>query len=152
MIRCAPSPRLAPWFADYASYNRARGNQVTHLAGIPVLMVAILGLLSRVVLVDPGVAVGVDLAGALFAPVLLWYLWLDWRLAVPFAFAAALSHAAGSRLPLAVLWSLFAAGWVVQYLGHLLFERRRPAFHRSLAHLLIGRLWVFAKLFRWKVL
>ena len=151
MIRREASARLAPWFADYAAYHRTRGNQVTHLIGIPVLMVAILGLLSRVVLAHPVAAVRIDLAGAAFCVAALWYLWLDWRLAVPFTLAASLCHLAGGRLPDAHLWALFAFGWIVQYLGHLLFERRRPAFHRNMAHLLIGPLWVFAKLLRWKV-
>ncbi len=152
MIGCKASPRLAPWFADYASHHRTRGNQVTHLIGIPALTVAILGLLSRIVLVPPGAAVRVDLAGILLVLALLWYLWLDWRLAVPFTLAAALSYAVGWHLPPAALWAFFAVGWIVQYLGHLLYEKRRPAFHRNLAHLFIGPLWVFAKLLRWKAL
>ena len=36
----------------------------------------------------------------------------------------------------------------LQYLGHLAFEGRSPAFHRNAIHTLIGPLWMTASLFQ----
>ena len=38
-------------------------------------------------------------------------------------------------------------GVALQYLGHLAFEGRSPAFHRNAIHTLIGPLWMAASLF-----
>ena len=45
-------------------------------------------------------------------------------------------------------WALFIGGWILQFVGHYAFEKNSPAFFRNLVHLLIGPLWVFARLTR----
>ena len=144
------SARLRPWFEDYAAHHRTAGNQATHLVGIPILMVSILGLLSRFVLLGDAARpwTRFDAGSLLWLFAVLWYLWLDWRLAVPFALVGAGAYLLGALLPIAALWILFVVGWILQFVGHLVYEKQQPAFFRNLAHLLIGPLWVFAKLAR----
>ena len=46
--------------------------------------------------------------------------------------------------PLAAL-GLFAFGWVLQGVGHWVYEKNSPAFFRNFVHLAIGQLWILAK-------
>ena len=41
--------------------------------------------------------------------------------------------------------ALFVVGWIFQFVGHYVYEKRSPAFFRNLAHLLVGPLWILAK-------
>ena len=41
--------------------------------------------------------------------------------------------------------ALFVVGWIFQFVGHYVYEKRSPAFYRNLAHLLVGPLWILAK-------
>ena len=43
---------------------------------------------------------------------------------------------------------LFVVGWIFQFAGHYVYEKRSPAFYRNLAHLLVGPLWILAKALR----
>jgi uncharacterized membrane protein YGL010W len=37
---------------------------------------------------------------------------------------------------------LFAAGWALQFTGHYVFEKNKPAFYSDPYHLLVGPVWV----------
>ena len=53
--------------------------------------------------------------------------------------------AIGRRHPDRVAIALFVVGWIFQFVGHYVYEKRAPAFYRNLAHLLVGPLWILAK-------
>jgi uncharacterized membrane protein YGL010W len=40
---------------------------------------------------------------------------------------------------------LFVLGWVFQFVGHYVYEKKSPAFARNLVHLLVGPLWIAAR-------
>src|SRR5258708_9811061 len=45
---------------------------------------------------------------------------------------------------------LFVGGWALQYVGHYVFEKNKPAFYSDPYYLLVGPVWVgaeWAKLF-----
>ena len=52
----------------------------------------------------------------------------------------------GRALPIPALWSLFILGWIFQGIGHYHYEKKSPAFFKNLEHILIGPLWIFARL------
>lgn len=79
----------------------------------------------------------IGLAGA-------WYLFLDWRLGLPFLFFAVGMYSLGHALPMGAQLVGFALGWIIQYVGHLHFEKNQPAFYRNVRHFLVGPLWVFS--------
>src|SRR3989338_4770985 len=110
--------RLDPLWADYEAHHRTAGNKWCHSAGIPLILAGLLGLLSVPVLTVEGARV--EAALLLIAVMAGLYLWLDWRLAL----------------------ALFVAGWILQFIGHGLYEKRSPAFFHNLSHLLVGPLWV----------
>mgnify|MGYP006370608533 CR=1 FL=1 len=51
----------------------------------------------------------------------------------------------GRALPWAVSLGLFVFGWILQFVGHYVYEKRSPAFLNNLTHLLVGPLWILAK-------
>lgn len=143
--------RLHHAFTEYASYHRTTGNQVTHYLGIPLIVIAILGLLSHW-----GVHPLIDALGAeklirLDGGIVLWvlamafYAYLDWRLMVPFSLFVLGLYFVGRALPVPTLWSSFVVGWIFQGVGHYVYEKKAPAFAKNLKHLFIGPFWIFAK-------
>ncbi len=141
---------LTDQLAGYAAYHRDRRNIVTHLVGIPVIVFAVVVLLSRPTLA--GVA-GVPVTPALLAALAAtaYYLALDRPLGL--AMAAVLAAMLALAAPLAAAatgtwlgWGigLFVAGWIVQFVGHG-FEGRKPAFVDDVIGLLIGPLFVAAE-------
>ena len=132
--------------AQYAAYHRNRKNVATHLIGIPMIVVAILTLLSRPVLpmefmiiTTASIAVflsiifyvRLDIPLGLLMTVLLW-----------FALAAGRYFAAmPTELWLSWAIGLFVVGWVFQFIGHY-FEGRKPAFVDDIMGLAVGPLFV----------
>lgn len=148
MLRGMISQRLQGYFEDYASYHRTSGNQWTHYLGIPLIALGLLGLLS-------GIELGLSIPGTLFrldgGVVLLglgglFYLWLDWKVAIPFLLILAATYFLSRVFPAQWLWGFFVFGWVLQGVGHYYFEKRSPAFFKNFTHLLVGPLWIFAKI------
>ena len=142
--------RLSDYFAEYASFHKTPGNQMTHYGGIPMIMVGLLGILSRAVLYspEPGSLAQVDLGLLLWLGSAIFYWRLDWRLGVPFSLVTLGLYFVGRGLPLGVQIGLFVLGWGLQLLGHHYFEKKKPAFLDNLLHLFIGPLWIFSKIFR----
>lgn len=134
----AASERLSPWLAQYADDHRSPGNQRCHTVGIPLVLLSTLGLLMPVHAALPALAA----AG-------LWYLALDWRIALAFAPVLAAFYVLAAALTLPVHAALFALGWAFQFYGHIVHEKRSPAFFKNLLFLPIGPLFIFAKLSGW---
>ncbi|MBI2212752.1 MAG: DUF962 domain-containing protein [Acidobacteria bacterium] len=128
-------------FADYAEHHKTLGNKVFHRLGIPMIMFSLLGLLAKVG-IDTTSPVPLDLGVALIATAGIFYLVLEWRLAIAMIVISALLYLGARPLPVTVLWALFVAGWIFQFIGHSVYEKRQPAFFNNLVHLLVGPLWI----------
>lgn len=140
---------LVDQLAKYATYHRDRRNIVTHLIGIPMIVVSIAVLLSRP---------GLDIGGMLLTPALvltgatvLYYFLLDLRFGLVMAVLMALSLWAGYTLAAQStgVWlgtgiAMFVVGWVFQLVGHV-YEGKKPAFVDDLTGLIIGPLFVVAE-------
>ena len=138
------SPTLKAHFADYAAFHGTAGNKACHYVGIPLIVLSILALLARVPLFEVG-GFTVTAAEVFLVLVTAYYLTLDTVLAVIMLAASAALLALGRPLPVAVSVALFVLGWIFQFVGHYVYEKRAPAFYRNLAHLLVGPLWIVAK-------
>jgi uncharacterized membrane protein YGL010W len=131
-------------FADYAAFHRTTGNKVCHSFGIPIIVLALLSLLARVPLVALG-GFQLTLAEALIALFVLYYLTLDLTLALVMLAAYLALDAAGRLIePLAAL-ALFVFGWILQGVGHWVYEKNSPAFFKNVIHLAVGPLWILAR-------
>lgn len=135
--------------STYAEYHRDSRNIMTHLVGVPVIVFAVIVLLSRPMFE----VAGYTLNPAMFAYVaaLVFYYRLN------FSFATIMAVLLGAGLYTAIViasmstlvWlatglGLFIAGWVVQFVGHH-YEGKKPAFVDDLVGLLIGPLFILAE-------
>jgi uncharacterized membrane protein YGL010W len=139
--------------ADYVEYHRDPWNCAMHVFGIVALFLAAMLPLSM----WPVHALGAytTLAPIMALPVLVYWLLLDAALGTAILGAAVglLSAAAmivNHASPVSV-WSITAVLIVIgvssQIVGHRLFERRQPALVDNPTHLLLGPMFVMAKLF-----
>jgi uncharacterized membrane protein YGL010W len=138
------SPTLKAHFADYAAFHGTPGNKACHYVGIPLIVLALLALLARVPLFELG-GYDVTLAEVMLVAVTAYYLTLDAVLAAIMLAASVGLLFLGRPLPVWVSAALFVVGWIFQFIGHYVYEKRSPAFFRNLAHLLVGPLWIVAK-------
>lgn len=138
--------------AFYARYHRDPRNCATHYLGIPMLFLAAILPLQAL-----RVAVGsfqLPLAVVLVAPAVIGWMTLDLGVGAAlllllcplFAVAELIVDAGGPPLMWPVAAALFLIGWSLQFLGHAVFEHRRPAFVDDLSQTLIGPMFVVAKM------
>lgn len=141
---------LVDQLSKYAAYHRDPRNLVTHVIGIPMIVVAVVTLLSRPAFDVAGFA----LSPAVFAAAIAigYYLMLDLRVGLVMLVAIGLAVAAGpwfAEMSTAswLAWGvgLFVVGWVFQFIGHY-YEGKKPAFVDDLLGLVIGPLFVAAEI------
>jgi uncharacterized membrane protein YGL010W len=131
-------------FDDYAAFHRTAGNQACHCFGIPIIVLSVLALLARVELFALG-GFTVTLAEVLIALFVAYYLTLDATLAGFMLLAYVALDLAGHFIPPRTAAGLFVLGWVLQGVGHYVYEKNSPAFFRNFVHLAVGQLWILAK-------
>ena len=134
----------------YAYYHQDERNIKTHFVGVPMIVMAVVTLLSRPVIAVSGLPLSVALTAAVLTTI--FYLRLDLRFGVVLGVVLALMLFGGQWLAAQTtsLWltaglGLFVVGWIVQFVGHY-FEGKKPAFVDDLVGLLIGPLFVTAEL------
>jgi uncharacterized membrane protein YGL010W len=136
--------------SNYAQYHRDSRNILTHLVGVPVIVFAVIVLLSRPSFEVGGMSLTLAIIGYIAAT--LFYL----RLNITFGLLMATMMAAGIyaaniiATASTVVWlstgiGLFIGGWIVQFIGHH-YEGKKPAFVDDLVGLLIGPLFVTAEI------
>ena len=142
-------PKIATLFQDYYSYHRHPMNQKLHYFGVYTIVISLLGLLSFVTfggsqfqnqLIRPDLGLTLVVGGLFF------YFYMDWKLAIPFTLVLMGCYFLGRSLPLEALIALQIGGWIVQFIGHLKFEKKSPALFKNATHLLVGPFWLFAKM------
>lgn len=134
--------------ADYVEYHRNPYNCAMHVFGILFLFLA--ASLWVITLFE----IQISVAAIALTPVLIFWLVLDFELgaAILAAVIALLAAAAVilNHVTTVGMWSLTAAiivlGVALLIIGHLVFERRRPAMVDNPTHLLVGPMFVMAKL------
>ena len=135
---------LSRHFDDYAAFHRTAGNKVCHSFGIPIIVLASLALLARVPLFM-AFEFTLTLAEVLIALFAAYYLTLDAALAGLMLAAYAVLDVAGRFIPPLPALGLFVFGWILQGVGHWVYEKNSPAFFRNFVHLAVGQLWILAK-------
>ena len=138
------TPALRTHFTDYADHHATPGNKLCHMVGIPLIVLSLFGLLAAVPLFTVG-GFQVTLAEAFLLVVTFYYLTLDGGLALMMLATSVILLALGRQLSLPWALGLFVLGWVLQFIGHYVYEKRSPAFFRNFTHLLVGPLWILAK-------
>ncbi len=80
------------------------------------------------------------LAPALIVLASICYIVLDRLLGLGTAVALVILYLTGAAIPFAADAALFVLGWIFQFVGHAVYEKKQPAFTRNLVHLLVGPL------------
>jgi len=127
-------------WSDYEAHHRAGGNKVCHMVGIPLIIAGLLGLLAIPLARVGGVPLELSLLLLLITGSA--YLWLDLKLGLVMIIFSLLLYFGARLLPWPVALGLFLIGWVFQFVGHGVYEKRSPAFTENLTHLLVGPMWV----------
>ncbi len=139
--------------ADYVEYHRDPWNGVMHVFGILFLFLA--AVLPLSLWSVPALGAYVTAATIMVLPVLIYWLLLDAALGMAIVGAAVLLLLVAAlivdHVSVAGVWSIAAVliivGVASQIVGHRLFERRQPALMDNPTHLLLGPMFVMAKLF-----
>jgi len=143
---------LTQQLTQYAAYHRDRRNIATHFVGIPMIVLAFAVLLSRPAFGGGLLPVTLSPAWLLFVAASVYYLVLDVPLGVAMACVSGLCVGFGEWVAAqsTLAWlstgiALFVIGWVFQFIGHVAYEHRKPAFVDDVIGLLIGPLFVLAE-------
>ena len=141
---------LTDQLTQYAYYHQDARNINSHFIGVPMIVMAVVTLLSRPVIAVGGLPLSVALIAAVVTTI--FYLRLDRRFGVVLGAVLALMLLGGQWLAAqtTALWlsvglGLFVVGWVIQLVGHY-YEGKKPAFVDDMVGLLIGPLFVTAEL------
>ena len=146
---------VADWLGEYGQSHADPTNKLLHWVCVPLIVLAVMGLLWSVPVPTGIAAVSPWLNWATLIAVLalVYYAALSIRLALGIAVAFALMFAIVSALS-ALAWPLwetslviFIAAWIGQFIGHAA-EGKRPSFFKDVQFLLIGPLWLVAAVYR----
>jgi uncharacterized membrane protein YGL010W len=145
---------LTTWFDNYSGDHRNATNQMIHVWCVPAILWSVIGLLWCIPVAPmigrPGLWAGLAMAAA---SIFYWSLSRPLELGMLAIFVAfgLLSELLRLRFGISVLlWTattVFVIAWIGQFIGHKI-EGRKPSFLTDLSYLLIGPLWVLAKLYR----
>jgi uncharacterized membrane protein YGL010W len=117
---------------SYAAYHHDWRNKITHFVGVPLVTFSIFVALGWLRFVhEPDLPI--TGATVFYLVVLMYYLVLDWKLALvqaPVTVGILWLADQASLLPFStsalIFLATFVVGWIIQLLGHV-FEGKRPA-------------------------
>jgi uncharacterized membrane protein YGL010W len=138
------SSALRSHFDDYAAFHRTAGNKACHSFGIPIIVLSSLALLAQVPLLTVA-GFTLTLAEVMIAFFTLYYLTLDLALGALMLTAYLALDVVGRSMAPWLAAGLFVFGWILQGVGHYVYEKNSPAFLKNFAHLAVGQLWILAK-------
>lgn len=143
------NPKLVALFEEYEEAHEHPINRLTHKIAIPLIVFHIVAMLDWVTLVRLG-GFRISLALPAYVGTLAWYASLDGRLAIWMAGLYALCFPLAWVTPWPVVVAIALVAWLIQLAGHVVWEKRSPAFVRNLVQALVGPLFFVAiALGRW---
>jgi uncharacterized membrane protein YGL010W len=138
---------------DYAQGHGDRINGVMHVIGNPIIFIGVVLPLCLVPVTVLGVTI--SLAPILVIPALL--LWMSWDFGLGLGVTVAavpllwLAITIANNVSVVSMWiiavTLFVLGWVLQIVGHQVFERKRPTAVNNPVQSLIAPMYMVAKLY-----
>jgi len=145
-------PKLAAYFESYADSHRHPTNRLTHKIAIPLIVFHIIAMLDWVKFVQIGESgVFVSLAMIVYVAVVAWYLTLNAKLGLVMLAFYGVCFPIGWQFDRLEHGRLFVVGiaivaWLIQLAGHLVWEKKQPAFFTNLLQALIGPIFFAAVL------
>lgn len=139
--------------AIYGLYHGDTRNCAAHWLGIPLILFSVLLVLGLWPVPIEGEKITASIGSILLVPAIMIWLVLDvgvgcamLTVILPLAAAAEWITRDGTVARTLLLASIcFVVGWLFQIVGHVVFERRKPAFLDDLSQMLIGPMFLAAK-------
>lgn len=138
---------------DYAAGHGDRVNGVMHVVGNPIIFIGVVLPLCLVPVTVLGVHI--SLAPILVIPALL--LWMSWDVGLGLGIAGAavlllwVATTIANNISVVSMWiiavTLFVLGWLLQIVGHQVFEGKRPTAVNNPVQSLIAPMYMVAKLY-----
>lgn len=125
-------------FQDYHANHLHKKNEISHMIGIPLIILSIFGFLTFLPTSNE----------MLSAPTIFWgignffYILLNPVLGIGMCVITAGLWYLANFCSLPVLIGIHVFGWVSQFIGHYYYEKKSPAFYKNLIHLLIGPAYI----------
>lgn len=123
---------LAEQVRAYGAYHHDWRNKITHFLGVPLVVFSLFVFLGWFRFI-PAPEISLTGATIFYLCVFIYYLWLDWAIALlqaPLTLVLLWLADQVSLLPftrsLLIFLATFVGGWLIQLLGHF-FEGKRPA-------------------------
>ncbi len=136
----------------YAAYHRNPTNRAIHYVFVPAIVWTLMMALSHLHI---GTVSGIPLTVAMIVTgvLLVWYLMLDFFLGLAatalftalLVAAITLNDALGLANSLYFAGGLFVASWIFQFIGHGVWEKRRPALMDNLFQVLVAPMFLVAE-------
>lgn len=124
---------------EYDAYHKHPTNRLTHKVAIPLIVFHIVAMLDWVQLGSLEVAGHpVTLAYVVLVLPMLWYFWMAPGLAPLVVVPSLLCIPLGRITPPWLVIAIAIAAWAIQFAGHVIWEKRSPAFFTNLLQLLVG--------------
>jgi uncharacterized membrane protein YGL010W len=144
---------LAQYMSVYAAYHRNPTNRAIHFVMVPAIVWSLMVALDLVILGTAGGA-SITLAMPVVAGLLLWYLALDFALGIAgvVVFTVLLVSAinlnvvlASTQASLTIAALVFVASWIFQFIGHGVWEKRRPALADNALQVFVAPLFLISE-------
>jgi uncharacterized membrane protein YGL010W len=140
-MSAAVPPAMRARLDEYGELHRARGNEVCHFIGIPLITFGAGSMFGAVPLFALE-SVRITLADAVLLAIVAFYVSKARALGLVTALIVAGLVLAGQRVPFYFGLASFLVGWGFQFFGHAKYEKSSPAFLQNLVHLLVGPAWL----------
>lgn len=137
--------KLQRLFVEYADSHRHPTNRLTHEIAIPLIVFHIVAMLDWIAIARLP-AFTLTAGHVAYAVAAGWYLRMHLRLGLILAGLFALCFPLGRVTPWPVVVGVAVVGWLVQLAGHVVWEKRQPAFLTNLLHALVGPMFFVATL------
>lgn len=132
-------PALHSLFVEYELSHQTPMNRLTHKVAIPLIVFHVVAMLDWVPLfVIPGTSFVLTLAHLAVVGALGWYAAMNVKLAVWMGVFFAVCFPLGWITPRPVVVAIAIAGWLIQLAGHMVWEKKSPAFLRNMMQALVG--------------
>ena len=138
------SPRLQKYFDQYAESHKNKVNLMIHKVAIPLIIFHISAMLTWVHLFSIH-HYTISLAEFMTLGAFIFYLSLNIRYALIMLVYFVLCIFIAHITPVWLVWAITIFAWVIQLLGHAIWEKRAPAFTENFLQLLVGPLFFLNK-------
>ncbi len=133
---------MDPLFEEYEEYHRHPRNRICHYIGVPLITFSALGLLGGI----PFLGLPFSWAIVVLLAFSIRQYFFNTLLALSFFGVGLVLIPIGTLLSTKIHFFLFVLGWVFQFLGHYVFEKKSPAFYKNLQHVVLSPLWILANI------